>query len=1006
MSQINRLGSGSRTDCAKVINFTYNGKKLQGVAGDTLASALLANDINLVGRSFKYARPRGIVGHGAEEPNAIMQIGSGATTVPNLKATQVELYEGLEAASVNGWPSVKFDIMAITGWFGRLMPPGFYYKTFMYPAKLWMTYEHFIRKAAGLGSAPVQNDPDSYDKLNQHCDVLVVGAGPAGLVAAREAARAGARVMIVDEQNEMGGSLLASTQRIESHLAPSWVAELVSELQSFDNVQCLPRSTAFGYYDHNFVGVLERRTDHLGITSAAGTRQRLHRVRAKRVVLATGAFERPLVFAHNDIPGVMQASSVSTYINRYGVAPGKKLVLFTTNDNAYQTAIDWHNAGRTVVAIVDSRANPSGDLVAVAKALAIEVLAAHGVIEAVGGKRVKRALVAPLSETGAEIVGPVRSLDCDLIASSGGWSPVIHLSSHTGAKPVWDESIVAFRPGASKQQERSAGACAGTFSLSDCLSEGALAGAEAAQLAGHGDGKVIFPVSDIEEAVEQPQQALFLVPHTKPTSRAPSQFVDMQLDVSASGIELAVREGFESVEHIKRYTALGFGTDQGKLGNINGMAILANALGQSIPETGTTIFRPSYTPTTFGAIAGRAVGDLFDPERYTAMHRWHQEQGAEFEDVGQWKRPWYFPRGNESMDEAVNRECLAVRNSLGILDASTLGKIDIQGPDAAEFITRMYTNSYLKLAPGKCRYGVMLKEDGMIFDDGVCACLGDNHYLMFTTTGGAAGVLAWLELWQQTEWPELNVYFTSVTDHWTTATITGPNARKVLAKVCDDIDLSNESFAFMDWRDGTVAGVGARVFRISFTGELSYEINVPAHYGRHIWEALIAAGEEFDITPYGTESMHVLRAEKGFIIVGQDTDGSMTPADMNMDWVVGKNKTFSFIGKRSLSRSDSVRENRKQLVGLKTLNGKDVLPEGAQVVFDPKQEIPMSMQGHVTSSYYSANLGHSIALAVVKGGLSRMGQVVHCPLADGRTIAAEIVSSVFYDAKGERQNVE
>jgi sarcosine oxidase subunit alpha len=1006
MSQINRLGSGSRTDCAEVINFTYNGKKFQGVVGDTLASALLANDVNLVGRSFKYARPRGIVGHGAEEPNAIMQIGSGATTVPNLKATQVELYEGLEAASVNGWPSVKFDIMAITGWFGRLMPPGFYYKTFMYPAKLWMTYEHFIRKAAGLGSAPVQNDPDTYDKLNQHCDVLVVGAGPAGLVAAREAARAGARVMIVDEQNEMGGSLLASTQRIEGHLAPSWVAELVSELQSLDNVQCLPRSTAFGYYDHNFVGVLERRTDHLGITAAAGTRQRMHRVRAKRVVLATGAFERPLVFAHNDIPGVMQASSVSTYVNRYGVAPGKKLVLFTTNDNAYQTAIDWHKAGRKVVAIVDSRANPSGDLVVAAKGLGVDVLAGHGVIEAVGGKRVKRALVAPLSETGAEIMGPVRSLDCDLIASSGGWSPVIHLSSHTGAKPEWDESIVAFRPGVSKQRERSAGACAGTFCLSDCLREGAVAGAEAAQLAGYGDGKVIFPVSEVEEAVEQPQQALFLVPHTKPTSRAPSQFVDMQLDVSASGIELAVREGFESVEHIKRYTALGFGTDQGKLGNINGMAILANALGQSIPETGTTIFRPSYTPTTFGAIAGRAVGDLFDPERYTAMHRWHQEQGAEFEDVGQWKRPWYFPRGNESMDEAVNRECLAVRKSLGILDASTLGKIDIQGPDAAEFITRLYTNSYLKLAPGKCRYGVMLKEDGMIFDDGVCACLGDNHYLMFTTTGGAAGVLAWLELWQQTEWPELNVYFTSVTDHWTTATITGPNARKVLAKVCDDIDLSNESFAFMDWRDGTVAGVGARVFRISFTGELSYEINVPAHYGRHIWEALIAAGEEFDITPYGTESMHVLRAEKGFIIVGQDTDGSMTPADMNMDWVVGKNKTFSFIGKRSLSRSDSVRENRKQLVGLKTLNGKDVLPEGAQVVFDPKQEIPMSMQGHVTSSYYSANLGHSIALAVVKGGLSRMGQVVHCPLADGRTIAAEIVSSVFYDAKGERQNVE
>jgi sarcosine oxidase subunit alpha len=570
---------------------------------------------------------------------------------------------------------------------------------------------------------------------------------------------------------------------------------------------------------------------------------------------------------------------------------------------------------------------------------------------------------------------------------------------------VWDESIVGFRPGESKQQERSAGACRGTFDLIGCLAEGANAGAIAAKMSGYGEGIPQFPCSAVEEFIEQPQQALFLVPHIKSTSRAPSQFVDFQLDVSASGIELAVREGFESVEHVKRYTALGFGTDQGKLGNINGMAILANALDQTIAETGTTIFRPSYTPTTFGAIAGRDVNNLFDPERYTAMHRWHAEQGAEFEDVGQWKRPWYFPQSNETMQEAVNREGLAVRNTVGILDASTLGKIDIQGPDAAEFITRIYTNSYLKLAPGKCRYGVMLKEDGMIFDDGVCACLGDNHYLMFTTTGGAAGVLAWLELWQQTEWPDLQVYFTSVTDHWTTATVTGPNARKVIAKVCSDIELSNEAFSFMDWRDGTVASVKARIFRISFTGELSYEVNVPAHYGRHVWEALMAAGEEFNITPYGTETMHVLRAEKGFIIVGQDTDGSMTPADMNMDWVVGKNKTFSFVGKRSLHRSDSVRENRKQLVGLKTLQSSDVLPEGAQVVFDAKQKIPMSMQGHVTSSYFSASLGHSIALAVVKSGHSRLGQIVHCPLADGRIITAEIVSPVFYDPKGERHHV-
>ena len=1004
MTQVNRLPNRSRINTSKIINFTFNGKPYQGFAGDSLASALLANGVNVVGRSFKYARPRGIVGHGMEEPNGIMQLGSGAATVPNLKVTQIELYEGLEASSVNGWPSVNYDVMSWLGAFGRLMPPGFYYKTFMYPQKLWMTYEHFIRKAAGLGKSPVEDDPDSYDTINQHCDVLVVGAGPSGLMAALEAGLAGARVIIADEQSEFGGTLLASNEKFDSQSANDWLVAIFSQLSSLRNVKCLTRSTVFGYYDHNFLTILERCTDHLGITASSGPRQYMHKVRAKQVVLATGAFERPLVFAHNDIPGVMQASSVSTYINRFSVAPGNKLVLATSNDNAYRTAIDWHNAGREVVAIIDSRYSPNGDLVVKAESMGIKIYDGHGLIEARGGKRVKSALIAPLSIGGTEVIGAVSQLACDLIATSGGWSAAVHLSSHTGAKPVWDEEIVSFRPGDSKQQERSVGACKGTFGSHDGLVEGAIGGARAAHCAGFGDGTVKTSIPNIIQVGEQPQQALFLVPHTKPTSRAPSQFVDFQLDVSASAIELAVLEGFESVEHVKRYTALGFGTDQGKLGNINGMAILANALGQTISQTGTTIFRPSYTPTTFGAIAGRGIRELFDPERYTAMHRWHQEQGAKFEDVGQWKRPWYFPQGNESMQESVNRECLAVRNSVGILDASTLGKIDIQGPDAAEFITRIYTNSFLQLSPGRCRYGVMLKEDGMIFDDGVCACISDNHYLMFTTTVGAAGVLAWLELWQQTEWPELQVYFTSVTDHWATATISGPNARNVITKVCDDIDFSAENFGFMEWRDGNIADVAARVFRISFTGELSYEVNVSANYGHHVWEKLIEAGAEFNITPYGTESMHVLRAEKGFIIVGQDTDGSMTPADMNMDWVIGENKSFSFIGKRSLRRSDSVRANRKQLVGLKTIDPLTVLPEGSQIVNDPEQAIPMDMQGHVTSSYYSANMGRSIAMAVIKGGADRMGDIVYCPSADGTNAAAQIVSHVFYDPAGERQN--
>jgi sarcosine oxidase subunit alpha len=1003
--QSRRLPEGGRIDRGKPLRFSFNGTTLQGFAGDTLASALLANGVDVVGRSFKYGRPRGIVGHGAEEPNAIVQLGRGAQTVPNLRATQVELYAGLEARSVGGWPSVDFDLKGLLGLFGRLLPPGFYYKTFMRPKKLWLTYERFIRKAAGLGTVPTAADPDSYDKLNQHCDVLVVGAGPAGLCAALEAARAGARVILADEQQEFGGTLLATGARIGGQPAGDWVAAAVRELDGCENVTLLPRSTGFGYYDHNFLAILERRSDHLGLVSPDQARQRLHRVRAKQVVLATGAIERPLVFANNDVPGVMLASSVSTYVHRYGVAPGSRLVLFTSNDGAYQTALDWHQAGLEVAAVVDTRAEPGGSLTQAVQGLGIRVMAGSGVVEAVGGKRVRAALVAALNADATAVTGAAARLECDVIACSGGWSPAIHLSSHTGAKPVWSDEVVGFLPGESRQKERSAGAANGTFSLQGCLQSGAEAGALSAAAAGFGAGSCNTAVPATGEAEQQPQQAVFLVPHSKPTSRAPKQFVDFQLDVTAAAIELAAREGYESVEHVKRYTAMGFGTDQGKLGNINGMAILARARGQSIPETGTTIFRPAYTPTTFGAIAGRDVDELFDPERYTAMHRWHEEKGAEWENVGQWKRPWYFPRGGESMADAVNRECLAVRNSVGILDASTLGKIDIQGPDAAEFISRIYTNAYLKLAPGKCRYGVMLKEDGMIFDDGVTACIAENRYLMHTTTGGAAGVLAWLELWQQTEWPDLQVFFTSVTDHWATATISGPNARRVLAKICDDIDLSREAFSFMDWREGTVAGVRARVFRISFTGELSYEINVPAHYGRHVWAQLFAAGEEFDITPYGTETMHVLRAEKGFIIVGQDTDGSMTPGDMNMAWVVNKNKSFSFIGKRSLQRSDSVREGRKQLVGLQTPQPETVLPEGAQIVFDPAQALPMTMQGHVTSSYYSANLGHSIALAVVKGGLDRMGETVHCPLADGRTVAAKIVSSVFYDPQGERQNV-
>jgi sarcosine oxidase subunit alpha len=1006
MTQSNRLNAGGRVNRDKPIRFTFNDKHYTGYEGDTVASALLANGVDVVGRSFKYSRPRGIVTADAQEPNGILQTGSNdASTVPNPKATQAALHPNMVCRSTNGWPNVDTDLMGLVGKVGgAAMPPGFYYKTFMYPQSMWMSYEKVIRKGAGLGASPTQGDPDIYDKFNHHCDIMVVGAGPAGLSAAVTAARAGCRVIIADEQEEMGGSLLCSTQSINGAAPSEWVSDMLAELSANENVTLLPRSTVFGYFDHNYLSIAERRTDHLSETANGVVRERMHKVRAKQVILATGAHERPLVYGNNDVPGCMLASAVSTYINRYAVVPGNTLALMTTNDNGYRAAIDWHKAGKPVAVIADTRQTADGDLVKEAKALGISIKFGHAIINVKGSKRVKSVEVASISADGSSVSGSAYQVYCDTVASSGGWSPVLHLSSHTGAKPVWRDDIQGFVPGKTIQAQHVCGGVNGVYPLSDVLGDGAAVALNAVCSMKKSIEGVAIPQVAVEEVTESPSMALFHIPHTKPTSRAPKQFVDYQNDVTAAAIELANREGFESIEHVKRYTALGFGTDQGKLGNINGIAITAKSLGKSIPDTGTTIFRPMYTPVTFGTFAGSDVKGLFDPARFTAMHQWHVDNGAEFEDVGQWKRPWYFPKPGETMEQALQRECKATRNSVGLLDASTLGKIDIQGKDAREFLNRVYTNPWSQLAVGRCRYGVMCKEDGMVFDDGVTSCIDENRFLMTTTTGGAAGVLNWLELYHQTEWPELEVYFSSVTDHWATMTISGPNSRKVLEKLTD-VDVSNETFPFMSWIEAEIAGVKGRIFRISFTGELSFEINVQANYGMHVWKAVVAAGEEFDITPYGTETMHILRAEKGFIIVGQDTDGSVTPQDLNMNWVVGKKKTQSYLGKRSWTREDNVRDDRKQFVGLKPKDPNKVLPEGAQLVFDKDQPIPMTMVGHVTSSYYSACLGHSFALALVKGGLERMGQSVFVPLADGTTLEAEICDSIFYDPKGERQNV-
>ena len=993
-----RLAHGGRIDRARRLRFAFDGRCYEGFAGDTLASALIANGRHLTGRSFKYRRPRGILTAGSEEPSALVQLGEGARAEPNLRATQIELYDGLTAGGINAWPSASFDLGAWTGMLAPLFPAGFYYKTFLWPASFWKAlYEPAIRRMAGLGRAPDGPDPDRYDKMHVHCDVLVAGGGPSGIAAALAAGETGARVVLMDERPVLGGALLGLGYGIDGRDGADWAAAAHARLAAMPETRVLTRTTLFGYYDNNSLAALERRTDHLGLRAPAGiARQRLWHVKARRVVLATGAHERPLVFADNDRPGIMLASAAQLYVNHYAALPGRRAVLFTNNDAAYEAARDLARAGIAIAAVVDCRPAPTAPLAdAVSEAGA--ALYAHAVIAAThGAKRVHAVTVKGLGAG-----GPARRVACDCVLVSGGWDPAVHLFRQSGGGLAFEEARGVFLPGAPAQPVAVAGAAAGSFALAACLEEGAAAGARAAREAGFGTGR-----APARPPVEAPAAGavmpFWLAPGLRPAGHGKAKhMVDHQDDVTVQDIRLAAREGFRSVEHVKRYTTIGMGTDQGKTANVNGLALLAHALGKPISEVGATTARPPYTPVAFGALAGRDCGELMDPVRRTAMHEWHEAAGAVFENVGQWRRPWWYPGAGEDKRAAVARECRTVREAAGLLDASTLGKIDVQGPDAAAFLDRIYTNTMSTLPVGRVRYGLMCRDDGMVFDDGTAARLGEGHYLVTTTTGNAALVLEWFEEWLQTEWPELRVYCTSVTEQWATLALAGPKARAILAAVAPDMAVDAASFPFMSAAHGVVSGVPARVFRISFSGELGFEINVPWHHGLSVWEAVTAAGEPYGLAPYGTEAMHVLRAERGFVIVGQETDGTTTPHDLGMDRLVSR-KNPDFLGKRAWERADTRRADRKQLVGILTEDPQAVLPEGAQLVEAPGHP-PVPMIGHVTSSYASPTLGRSIALALVRGGRARVGQTVHAALAEG-ALACTVSAPVFYDPEGARRD--
>ena len=984
---MSRLPSGGLVNRHKPLNFVFDGRKLRGYEGDTLASALVANGIRVVGRSFKYHRPRGIFTAGNEEPNALVMLRRGARSEPNTRATSVQLFEGLVAESQNRWPTLGFDLMSLNNVVSPMLTAGFYYKTFMWPASFWeKLYEPLIRRAAGLGRASTEPDPDIYDKAHAFCDVLVVGSGPAGLSGALAASQANARVILVEDDWLLGGRLLCEKHEIDGAPAGDWVGKAEDILTTRPNVSVMKRTTVFGAYDGGTFGAVERIADHVAEPGRGIPRQRLWKIRAKRTILATGAIERPLLFGGNDLPGVMMASAVRSYATRFAAMPGKEIVIFTTTDSGWAAARDLTECGGRVAAIVDARDSVSNEAERFAASADIRVFKNARVLDASGGRSLRKLTLSDAD-------GKMHELTADVLAMSGGWNPAMGIGCNLGSRPVWSDEIHAFRLESPPAGMMLAGSSAGHFSLAKALDDGHRAGLASALELGFA-----VSASRIPSCSEDPVES---VPVWHVEGARKKVFVDLQHDVTDVDIGLAAQEGFTSVEHLKRYTTLGMATDQGRLGQVNGQALLAHHLGKELAETGTVLSRPPFLPVAIGVLAGHHREEHFRPERRTASHDWATENGAAFVDSGLWKRAqWYARPSDRDWLDSASREAAAVRMSVGVCDVSTLGKIDIHGRDAGVFLDRLYINTFSTLAVGKARYGVMLREDGFVLDDGTTTRLADDHYFMTTTTANAVKIMQHVDYCRQVLWPELNVQAVSVTEQWAQFSVAGPNSRALLQKVFPDSNLSNEAFPYMSASSFVWRGVPARLFRLSFSGELAYEVAVPARYGDALIRIVMRQGHDLDAVAYGTEALGVLRIEKGHP-AGNELNGQTTATDLGLGRMMSQKKDY--VGRVLAGRPALTDPKRPSLVGLRPVDRSGRLRSGAHVMPLSSENRAENDLGYVTSVAFSPAMKCWIGLGLVGGGQARVGERLRAydPVRNG-DVEIEICNPVFVDPEGVR----